>query len=157
MHRTRGDLCSHCRQKGPLVAIVGVLAGLTVAFGVVAIPAGVVSRLNSRRIEKVLRRHPWVSWPAQFTFVPSGSDNFVGALFLGADQAQVLGVQGFAWRQKRLIGLSEIWLAGTPEEGGVVSPPGGDFLLKAARPARRYEPRRMAHRPLNDPGSSQNR
>jgi hypothetical protein len=138
--------------------VFGVVAAVlvVVVLGLIPMCAGLVALLHSRRLGRALSRYPWVSWPAQYTLIPWGNDNVAGLLFLGADQTQVLGIQGFLWRQRRIKDLSEIWLAGTPEAGGVVSPPGGAFLLWAHRPARRYEHRLMGHRPLNDAGSPRN-
>jgi hypothetical protein len=65
-----------------------------------------------------------------------GEPLYLEVLSLGADQTQVLTVDT-ACRHYRLKGLSESWLAGTPEEGGVVCLPGGELLLSARPPDRR--------------------
>jgi hypothetical protein len=137
-------------NHGAAFAVVAVLFVLVV-LGLFPMVFGLVALFN--RIGRTLRRHPWVSWPAQFKFVPRG----VEALFLGADLTQLLTVHTGLWRHKRLTGLSEICLSGTPEAGGVVSPPGGAYVLWARRPARRPEHELMDHRPLNNPGSPPDR
>jgi hypothetical protein len=144
------------QNHGAAFAMVAVLFVLVV-LGLIPMVFGLVLLFNSRRIGRTLRQHPWVSWPAQFKFVPWG-EGAVEALFLGVDLTQVLTVHtGLSRRHKRLTGLSEIWLAGTPEAGGVVSPPGGALVISARRPAGRLEHELIEHRPVNNPGSPPDR
>jgi hypothetical protein len=125
------------QNHGLAFAVVAVLFVL-VALGLFLPVIGLVALFNSRRMGRALRRHPWVSWPARFTSVPRG-EGAVEVLFLGTDLTQVLLVGTGLFGGKRLTGLSEI-LAGTSEAGGVVSPPGGAYVLRARRPARRLDP-----------------
>jgi hypothetical protein len=144
------------QNHGVAFAMVAVLFVL-VAVGLIPMVAALVALLfNSRRMGRALRRHPWVSWPAEFKVVPRG-EGAVEALFLGPDQMRVLVVNTGLRRHNRLKDLSEIWLAGTPEAGGVVSPPGGAYVLRGRRPARRLEHELMEHRPVNNPGSPPDR
>jgi hypothetical protein len=82
-------------DHGPVFGAVATLFVLVV-IGLIPMCGGLVALVNSRRIGSALRRHPWVSWPAQYRMIPWGTDNAAGILFLGADQKQVMDVRAYA-------------------------------------------------------------
>lgn len=133
----------------PFLVIGGVL------FGALAICGGLLAFLNGLRIGHVLRTHPWVRWDASYREVglAVGGPNGEPALVLGSDPDLVLTLVAFKWRWSRFSGLTEVWLAGSPRHGGVVSPVGGEYLVWCRRPRLRWF-RRLLGRRVDAQGSA---
>lgn len=116
-------------DNGFVSDVVIALMGL----GLVPLIGGLLALVNSVRMGWVLHRHPWVSAPVQYSEVRIfGTPNGTPTLFFA--DTNVLTLMAFKWRWRRFQDLSEVWLAGSPERGGVVSVPGGGYLVWAHRP-----------------------
>jgi hypothetical protein len=109
------------------------LALLTVG-GFVPLAGGVLGLAHSLRLARALRAYPWVPWESQFREVSLAAPLGEPTLFLGADGGHVLTLVAFSWRWGPLAEARTVWLAGPPERGGVVSTPGGTYLVWCRRP-----------------------
>jgi hypothetical protein len=109
------------------------------ALGLVAFCFGLLRLLNAARIWWWLRRHPWTTWPCRARlirrsrFASRGSAQLL--LHCDDDAGHVLSVISTSWRWRALRACDErvIWMAGDPDRGGVVAPPGGGHLVWVRR------------------------
>jgi hypothetical protein len=108
------------------------------AGGVVPVIGGLLGLAHSLRLGRALRRNAWVPWESQFREVSLGAPLAEPTLFLGPDGGHVLTLVAFSWRWRPLAEARTVWLAGPPERGGVVSPPGGTHLVWCRRPRWRW-------------------
>jgi len=97
---------------------------------------GVVLHFQATRMRRALARHPWVACACRFhdrgSFPGAGNESVLVLIDPARDGAQhVLAVVATARRARRLRPCdgAEVWYAGDPTRGGVVSPPGGGHLL----------------------------
>ena len=97
---------------------------------------GVIVGVNWLRMRRVLRLCAWEEHDCRFeelrlAATPNGQPTLV------LDGHAVLCISSTVWRWRKLNEYDgeTVWFAGDLERGGVVSPPGGGYLL-AARPPR---------------------
>jgi hypothetical protein len=131
--------------------------GLTAlsAMGLIIMSFGIVALLNSLRVWWFLRTHRWEAWDCRFAVVrATGYGNGSPTLVIEKDGREcVLGLISFVWRWEafRECDGKQVWMAGRPEKGGVVAPPGGFHLSWARRPRtsswRERIRRRVVERP----------
>jgi hypothetical protein len=105
-----------------------------------------------------LRKHPWTNWRcrarrvARSRFATRGSAQLL--LHRDDDVGHVLSVISTIWRWRALQACDDrvIWMAGDPDRGGVVAPPGGRHLVWVRRttPAKVRE---RLHRELAPPST----
>jgi hypothetical protein len=79
--------------------------------------------INTLRMKRPLRAHPGVAWQAAYPEIEMGTPNGNPTLYLGEHQ-DALTLVAFNWRWSLVEDISSVWLAGDPERGGVVAPPG---------------------------------
>lgn len=117
-----------------------------VAVGLVPGLLGALPLLHSVRMEQALRRHPWVEWQLVYRDVALGTPLSGPTLFLGPNGEHVLSLVAFSWRWDLVSHEKTVWLAGSPEHGGVVAPSGRRDLLWCRRPVLRLSRRLLARR-----------
>lgn len=109
-------------------APVQVLCLGLVAAGAVAVAGGLAALVSWGHIGWVLRTHAWSVWDCPEPPVP-GSAPGGTPIFLGEARQHRLVLAGYGWRPEWFADGGTVWLAGTPEHGGVLSPDGGEHLL----------------------------
>jgi hypothetical protein len=113
----------------------GWLAGM----GLFALCFGVLWLLNAARLWWWLRRHPWVEWRCTARVVPRSELSTRGTprllLRRDGDDGHVVSPICTRWRWPALRECDDgvVWMAGDPERGGVVAPPGGRHLVWVRR------------------------
>jgi len=120
-------------------------------FGLVAIVIGVGALVLARRMRRVLSRHPWVACRCRFRDPADGDGAWGPPLVLRDPDVEsihyaliVVSMSHRWWHLNKCDG-GDVWFAGDPAQGGVVSPPGGTLLLWT-RPSRFGRRRRPAGR-----------
>lgn len=118
-------------EEGPLVTVLVWLFGL----GAVPLVAGLVARARAIRMRRILSAYPWRELPAHLSEVRMPTPN--GQLMVLLDnppgEGPVLSLPTWVWRWRRLLSLEleTVWLAGKPDRGAVLAPPGGGELFWA--------------------------
>ncbi|MFF7246134.1 hypothetical protein ACFZBU_19745 [Embleya sp. NPDC008237] len=122
--------------------------------GVVALVIGIGALVLGRRMRRTLARHPWVTCSCRFRDPADGDGAWGPPLVIGdraGDGTQyaltVVSMSHRWWHLHKCDG-GDVWFAGDPAHGGVVSPPGGELLLwtrpsrlsRSSRPTRRANP-----------------
>jgi hypothetical protein len=130
-------------DDGPLSWILTGLIGI----GLVPFAGGVMALINTLRMKRSLRAHPWVAWKAAYREIEMGTPNGNPTLYLGEHQEHALTLVAFNWRWSLVEDISLVWLAGDPERGGVVAPPGGLDLIWCRRPRTRRWRRKIQWSP----------
>lgn len=96
---------------------------------------GLCTLFNAIRMTIVLSRRPWVPWDSQYREVDvAGTPNGQPTLYLGANGEHVLSLVALRRRWTPLAKTPEVWLCGSTRRGGVVSTPGGDYVVWCRRP-----------------------
>ncbi|MEU0936506.1 MULTISPECIES: hypothetical protein [unclassified Embleya] len=122
--------------------------------GLVALVIGIGALVLGRRMRRTLARHPWVTCSCRFRDPADGDGAWGPPLVIGhraGDGTQyaltVVSMSHRWWHLHKCDG-GDVWFAGDPAHGGVVSPPGGELLLwtrpsrlsRSSRPTRRANP-----------------
>ncbi|MGW1996882.1 hypothetical protein [Embleya sp. NPDC001921] len=122
--------------------------------GLAALVSGTGALVLARRMRRTLSRHPWVNCSCRFRD-PADGDGAWGPPLVIGDRAgegtqyalTVVSMSHRWWHLHKCDG-GDVWFAGDPARGGVVSPPGGELLLwtrpsrlgRSSRPTRRANP-----------------
>jgi hypothetical protein len=112
---------------------------------------GVLVALNWLRMRRVLRTEPWTERRCRFVELRfGGTPNGQPTLVL--DGCAVLCIASTVWRWRKLNDYDgeTVWFAGDIQRGGVVAPPGGDYLLAARPPRGPLAKRVLAHAPVEE-------
>jgi hypothetical protein len=132
----------------PWVAMVGFIVAI---WGVFCVG-------NSVRVWWALRRFPWREHSCRYWLVP-GKGNGSPSLVLDPEDSEedaVLELMAFKWRWGSVAACSgaTVWVAGDPDAGCVVAPPGGTYLIWARRPFGRGHRKRLRRIVLKQPAGA---
>ncbi|GCD97548.1 hypothetical protein [Embleya hyalina] len=135
-------------------AALGGWGMVPLVVGVAALVIGIGALVLARRMRRTLARHPWVTCSCRFRDPADGDGAWGPPLVIGdraGDGTQyaltVVSMSHRWWHLHKCDG-GDVWFAGDPAHGGVVSPPGGELLLwtrpsrlgRSSRPTRRANP-----------------
>ncbi|WP_406280944.1 hypothetical protein [Embleya sp. NBC_00896] len=124
---------------------------LPLGLGVVALMIGIGALVLARRMRRTLARHPWVRCSCRFRDSADGDGAWGPPLVLserggdGTQYALTVTSMSHRWWHLNACNGGDVWFAGDPARGGVVSPPGGELLLWT-RPSRLGRNRRATRR-----------
>lgn len=121
-------------DTGIRTAIACTLGGIALFVLVI----GLCVLLNSVRMTLALATHPWVVWDSRYREVGVAvTPNGEPTLYLGPNGEHVLTLVALRGRWAPFSYSATVWLAGSPRRGGVVSTPGGEYLVWCRRPIMR--------------------
>jgi hypothetical protein len=124
-------------------------SGWLATLGLFAFCYGALWLLNAARMWWWLRRHPWTPWRcrarviARSRFASKGSAQLLLCRDDDPAAGHVMSVIAAGWRWPALRACDDglLWMAGDPDRGGVVAPPGGSHLawVRRTTPAKLRE------------------
>ncbi|MYW02872.1 hypothetical protein [Streptomyces sp. SID3343] len=126
-------------------------AALLLGLGIVALVVGVGALVLAHRMRRTLTLHPWVTCRCRFRDPADGDGAWGPPLVIqdpitdGTQYALTVVSMSHRWWHLDKCDGGDVWFAGDPAKGGVVSPPGGELLLWT-RPSRLGRLRRLARR-----------
>lgn len=127
--------------------LAATLAPPLVGLGLSVLVMGVLIRIRSRRMRRVLGSAPWVAHASVATPLGSGAAAVVLAGGPEGDELLVLAPRTVQWRYHLVSGPEGVlWWCGDARTGGVLAPPGGREVIWA-RPLGARKSRRILARP----------